>query len=96
MHPVQKYLFATNFRDLAGAKLEGTLALSDEIVNLGLGELLLALKTTSATPGADATHKTSSPSPDPKALAGLLEVEELQYRTEKGRTLVDIKTSLKP
>ncbi|MEL7162258.1 MAG: hypothetical protein AAFN92_15990 [Bacteroidota bacterium] len=99
MHPVQKHLFDTNFRDLAGTKLEGTLALSDEIINLGLGELLSQLRSAGepankVKPTTSASEE-SAPLPDPKALAGLLDVGQLDFRTEKGRTLLDVKLSLK-
>ena len=98
MHPVQKHLFDTNFKDLQGTSLSGTLALSDEIINLGLGELLLQLKAgtlTAPSPTAPPTD-TSAPAaaPDPKAILEKLNVKTLRYRTEAGRTLLDIEASL--
>ena len=40
MHPVQKHLFDTNFKDLDGTRIEGTIALSDELINLGIMDFL--------------------------------------------------------
>ena len=97
MHPVQKHLFATNFRDLAGTRLEGTIALSDELINLGLGELLAQLKTSTPDSDAPPAAKKAAPTsalPDPQALLALLDVKKLQYRTGEGRTFLEVEVSL--
>jgi len=44
MHPVQKHLFDTNFKDLAGSKIEGTIAISDELINMGIMDFINGLK----------------------------------------------------
>ena len=96
MHPVQKHLMDTNFADLAGTQIEGTVAISDELVNLGLMEALAKLKaaagpaTTEAAATAEAT-KVAAPDVDPKALLAQLNIERLQYRTEQGKTMLDVK-----
>jgi len=97
MHPVQKHLFETNFRDLAGSQLEGTIALSDDLINLGLGELLLQLKPKAASKTESTLASSSSPNtlPSPTELLGLLEIEKLHYRTEEGKTILEIKAGLK-
>lgn len=99
MHPVQKHLFDTDFKDLAGSKLEGTIAISDELINMGIMDFLNGLK---AQDGSDASQKpspgpASAPdAPDPKALLALLNVETLKFRTGEGKAMLDVKVSLKP
>ncbi len=99
MHPVQKHLMDTDFRDLAGTRIEGTIALSDELINLGLMEVLAQLKTMGAASTitapteAAATRATveAEPSVDPKALLKNLQIDQLEYRTEAGKTVLEIK-----
>lgn len=99
MHPVQKHLFDTNFKDLTGTRIEGTIALSDELINLGIMDFLSGLKNDAASPAA----KGSSPAPaaaptfmpDPKQLLAILDVETLSFRSEAGRILVDVKAGIK-
>lgn len=99
MHPVQKHLFDTDFKDLAGSKLEGTIAVSDELINMGIMDFLNGLK-----PGAgpDAAEKPSPApaaapaTPDPKKILALLNVETLAFRTGEGKAMLDVKVSLKP
>lgn len=96
MHPVQKHLFDTNFRDLSGTKLEGTIALSDELINLGILDFLQQLQNpdkTTATAKSDAPEKSSS-MPNPADLLKVLTIEEVKYRTEAGKTLLDIKAGI--
>lgn len=98
MHPVEKHLFDTNFKDITGAQLEGTIALSDEIINLGFGELLGQLNATANTSSkTGASPKTESPvaTPDPQAMLQLLNIQQLKYRTETGKTILEIKVNLR-
>ncbi len=88
MHPLQKHLQDTQFKDLAGSHLEGTIALSDELINLGIGEFLASLR--SPAPVGDLS-KTSSPAgPDVTALLAKLQVDQLRWRTEQGRSMLDV------
>ena len=96
MHPIQKHLFDTNFKDLAGSKIEGTIALSEELINLGILDFINGLKAdapakeTSSTP----TIAPSATMPDPKELLKLVTIDKLQVRAQDGKIMVDIKASL--
>ena len=97
MHPIQKHLFETNFRDLNGSSIEGTLAFSEELINLGVMELLQGLQNDKKEAGAEVTStpiKGDTSLPDPKELLKLVSVEQLTLRMEQGRLLVDIKAGL--
>ncbi|WP_273444552.1 hypothetical protein [Neolewinella agarilytica] len=96
MHPVQKHLFDTNFRDLTGTKLEGTIALSDELINLGILDFLQQLQKTDtdAPEPQSSAPATSSSMPKPEELLKMLTIEEVKYRTEAGKTLLDIKAGI--
>ncbi|NJC25371.1 hypothetical protein [Neolewinella antarctica] len=100
MHPVQKHLMDTEFSGLEGTRFEGTIALSDELINLGILEALAKLKsagqpntteTTAPKVAVQGPSESSEPSVDPKALLQKLNVDKLRYRTEDGKTMVDIK-----
>jgi len=99
MHPVQQHLFDTNFKDLAGTRLEGTIALSDELINLGIMDFLADLKSGNSGetvgPVAPSVAPAASPLPDPKALLALLDVEHLKFRTEKGKAVLEVKVGVK-
>lgn len=95
MHPVQKHLFDTNFKDLAGTRVEGTLAVSEELINLGIMDFLDALQAPPApTPPTGAPVGAAASAPDPQAMLKLLKVEKLAVRMEKGRLLVDVKAGI--
>jgi len=99
MHPVQKHLFDTNFKDLAGTRIEGTIALSDELINLGIMDFLSGLKNgaDSSAPSASSPAPAAAPSamPDPMELLALLDVDMLKFRSEAGRIFVDVKVGIK-
>ncbi|MEM1359972.1 MAG: hypothetical protein AAGF89_17325 [Bacteroidota bacterium] len=98
MHPVQKHLFATNFKDISGAQIDGKFALSDELINLGLGELLSQIKTNDSASAAGGTPSTTNNvvlPPDPREMLQLLDVKKLEYRTAVGKTILTIKASLR-
>lgn len=98
MHPVQKHLFATDFRDLAGSEITGTLALSETLINLGVADLLQQLQrspaTVDASPQAGPGAAPAAAVPDLKALLRQLAVEQLQIRMKEGKLLVDIAARL--
>ncbi|MFK8162910.1 MAG: hypothetical protein AB8H12_10655 [Lewinella sp.] len=94
MHPVQKHLFDTNFKDLEGTKIEGTIALSDELINLGIMDFLNGLKSGATPRAATAPSPAPAAAPDPKALLALLDIETLKFRTENGKAMLDVKASL--
>lgn len=97
MHPVQKHLMDTEFSGLAGTQLEGTISLSDELINLGLLEVLAKLKAAGAPKPIMADTEVVDPKSkekddvDPQVFLKNLNVEKLQYRTEEGKTLLEIK-----
>ncbi len=97
MHPVQKHLFDTNFKDLAGSKIEGTIAISDELINMGIMDFLNGLKSGAEN---DAPSKPSPapaaapPALDTKAILALLEVETLKFRTSEGQAMLEVNASL--
>ncbi|MFT5999590.1 MAG: hypothetical protein ACI81P_002048 [Neolewinella sp.] len=91
MHPVQKYLFDTNFKDLKGTRIEGTIALSEELINLGIMDFINSLKTAVPAPAAIGSSSAPAAAPDPKALLAKLDIETLQVRAEKGKFLLEVK-----
>lgn len=99
MHPVQKHLFETNFKDLAGTRIEGTIALSDELINLGIMDFLSGLKNRATAPASEepiaAPAAAPTSMPNPKQLLAILDLETLQFRSEAGRILVDVKGGIK-
>ena len=100
MHPVLKHLIDNNFSDLEGSRVEGTLAVSDDLVNLGLHELIAQITAPAAArPAAPAPYDTPSeegePAPDPRAVLRKINIEKLQYRTEAGRTVLEIACGIK-
>ncbi|CAH0999502.1 hypothetical protein LEM8419_00802 [Neolewinella maritima] len=98
MHPVLKHLLDTEFSDLAGSSIEGQFAITDELVNLGLHDLIAKLTQPSApstAPAAPAVPKTSTTElPDPKVLLQHVKIEHVKYRTEAGRTILELKAGL--
>ncbi|OAV46161.1 hypothetical protein [Lewinella sp. 4G2] len=102
MHPVQKHLMETEFSGLEGTAIEGTIALSDELINLGIMEALAKLKAagqettakgTTEAAGTQAAAQAEDAEIDPKIFLKKLNVDKLHYRTENGRMLVDIKAN---
>lgn len=96
MHPVQKHLFDTNFKDLAGTRIEGTIALSEELINLGVADFLngLTAPAPASAPTAPKEPKAGNSFPDPQALLKLLTVDQLQIRLEQGKMKVDVKAGI--
>ncbi|MTB52590.1 hypothetical protein [Lewinella sp. W8] len=96
VHPVLQYLIQSEFRDLEGAKIEGQLCLTDEAVNLGLGDVVSGLKAGGVS-GGDADQGGSgsaSPLPDPGVFTKKIRVSRLNYRTETGKTIVEIEAGI--
>ncbi len=97
MHPVLQHLIDTDFSDLQGSSVEGQFAVTDELVNLGLHELVSQLtkpaSSTSTAPAAPAGDKTTV-LPDTKLLLRKVKFEQLRYRTEAGRTVLEIKAGM--
>jgi hypothetical protein len=94
VHPVLQHLINSEFRDLEGAVLEGQLCLTDDAVNLGLREVIKDL-TSSDTPGERTGEAVpSSPLPDPSIFTKKVKVSRLNYRTEKGKTTIELRARL--
>ena len=96
MHPVLQHLIDTDFSDLQGSSVEGQFAVTDRLVNLGLQDLLAKLTapaTTSTAPAAP-PKSTTAEVPDPKVLLSKVKFEHLRYRTEAGRTVLEIKAGM--
>jgi hypothetical protein len=91
MHPVQKHLFDTNFKDLEGTRIEGTIALSDELINLGIMDFINDLKAPSAGPASENVTNAPAAAPDPKALLAKLDIETLKIRAREGKILLEVK-----
>ena len=99
MHPVLQHLIATDFADLRGSYVEGQFAITDELVNLGLHELVSQLTSPSVKSEAPAAPPAKIPAatqelPNPKLLLQKVNVEHLRYRTETGRTVLEVKAGM--
>ena len=96
MHPVLQHLIDTDFSDLQGSSVEGQFAITDELVNLGLHELISQLTAPASTSAAPAAPPkvTTAELPDPKVLLRKVKFEHLRYRTEAGRTVLEIKAGI--
>lgn len=94
MHPIQKHLFDTNFKDLEGTRIEGTIALSEELINLGILDFINSLKTATPDPASKSSDAAPAAAPDPKALLALLDFEKLQVQMVKGKILVEVKAGM--
>jgi hypothetical protein len=91
MHPVKKHLFDTNFKDLEGTRIEGTIALSDELINLGILDFLNGLKAGSTAPVSKSASAAPEAAPDPKSLLANLDIETLEIKAVDGRFLLKVK-----
>jgi hypothetical protein len=101
MHPVLSHLIETDFADLAGSRIEGQIAVTDALINAGLTDLIGQLtRPASPTPSAPASPPKPFPEeatttvPDPKVLLQRVKIEHLRYRTETGRTILEVKAGL--
>ncbi|MCP9236597.1 hypothetical protein [Lewinella sp. JB7] len=98
MHPVLKHLIETDFSDLSGSRVEGQIALSDDIINLGLHEVLNQLRRAptpeNVAPASPPRPAAANTLPDPRLLLSKVDVEHLKYRTEAGKTVVEIKAGV--
>lgn len=95
MNAILKHLVDTEFRDLAGTRIEGQIALSDELVNLGIRDVLTGLTTPQnpapAAPPQPAPAAADDAPPAPTELLRHLRIDHLKYRTEAGRTILEIR-----
>lgn len=91
MHPIQKHLFDTNFKDLEGTRIEGTIVLSDELINLGIMDFISSLKSDASAPASISSASAPAAAPDPKAILAKLDIEKLQVKAEKGKILLEVK-----
>lgn len=94
MHPVQKHLFDTNFKDLEGTRIEGTIALSEELINLGIMDFINSLKTVTPESASKSSGSAPAAAPDPMALLAKLDIETLKVRTEKEKIFLEVKVGL--
>lgn len=96
MNPVQKHLFDTNFKDLEGSHLAGTIAVSDELINLGIMDFISSFQGQATAPSPADQPASSAPAaaPDPKALLALLDIKTLKFRSDKGKALLEVDVRL--
>lgn len=85
-------IISNQLRDFAGTRVAGTIVLSDELINevLTVGRKSLAAQ---AEDVAEPAPETTSALPelDFAELLGFLELEQLRYRTEVGKTILELK-----
>jgi hypothetical protein len=91
MHPVQKHLFDTNFKDLEGTRIAGTIALSEELINLGIMDFVNGLKSSPTASASEGSSSAPAAAPDPKALLAKLDIEKLEVKAKEGKILLEIK-----
>lgn len=86
-------LLNNNLADLAGTRIEGTIVLSDELMNEVIKTGLAGM---SAPPAEAATKAvaTDTPAINPRDLLAALKIEKLNYRTENGKTIIEIKAGV--
>lgn len=94
MDPVLRHLTTTDFADLKGSKISGRLALSDDLINLGIKDLLDKLVPTNQNTNRPTAGVPAAPPkkqlPGPQDLLEKIKVDHLRYRTEKERTILEI------
>lgn len=85
-------IISNQLRDFAGTRVEGKIVLSDELINevLTLGRQSLVTKP-EATAEQSAAPSEAVPQLDLPQILGFLKIEKLQYRTEKGKTIIEVK-----
>ncbi len=95
MHPIQRILFDTNFKGISGARIEGTLALSEALINLGVLDALQRLQQPKASEDVLVADKAAPAAPDPGVLLKAVQVDTLKIRTDKGKIHIDLKAGIK-
>jgi hypothetical protein len=101
MHPVLKHLIDTDFADLDGSKLEGQIVLTDELINAGITNVLVQLMrspspadTAPASPPKSSAAVEDSPDIDVSGLLQKVTLSHIRYRTEAGKTILELKAEL--
>ena len=100
MNPILQHLLDTNFNDLKGSKVDGQLVISDELINLGIHDVLTQLKSPDPAPAAAPKEAAKGAStdevslPDPKEMLRHVTIDHLKYRTEAGRTVLEIRAKV--
>lgn len=98
MEDIIRLILDRQLRDFQGTEIKGQIAIGDELVNELLAQLLAAAATP-APPAAEkkktgkkaAPDQTATPAPlDPRQLLSWITVRQLEYRTEAGRTVLDL------
>lgn len=86
-------LLNNQLADLAGTRIEGQIVLSDALMNeaiqLGLKEIATPVNTEKA-----AVSTVDFPVINPRDLLAALTIEKLNYRTENGKTTLEIKAGI--
>lgn len=96
MENVTKRLFDHQLRDIAGTRVAGKICVSDPAVNEIIGELIATLTQTGKK--AEAQHQISGKGtalPPPADLLKALSIDRLHYRTEEGKTILEINVGIK-
>jgi hypothetical protein len=101
MNPVLDHLINSEFADLEGSRMEGQLVLTDTLVNAGLTNLLVQImrpaspeKPAPASPPPSPVPTTGAPGLDVKKLLEKVTIDHIHYRTEHGRTILELKAAL--
>jgi hypothetical protein len=87
-------LLNNKFTDLAGTQIEGQIVLSDalmnEVIKIGLQEMSAPPAETTVTE----TVAADAPAVNPRDLLAALTIDKLNYRTENGKTIIEVKAGV--
>lgn len=99
MEAIIKGILERELRDFSGTRIAGQLVLSDQLVNevLHLGIKQVKGMTSEVAKSAQKTT-TDAPSPtdglDIKEIIDRLQINKLEYHTEKGQTVIELAAGL--
>lgn len=88
-------LLNNNLADLAGTRIEGQIVLSDELMNEVIQMGLTQMTATPVVPiNPPSGEKTPEVEINPRDLLTALNIEKLNYRTENGKTIIEVKAGV--
>lgn len=98
MSTIGQKIIARKLQDFAGARIAGQLVLSDPLINellhLGLKEAISSPPTTAAVQETPPTASSDAPKLDLAFIVQQFNIEQLQYRSEASKTILDISAQL--